>query len=82
MALTCLNCGNAGVLCNCTDESEMYEDVETFHIYIWPDDTWVLAEDYDEQEYSFMSDDFAIEELGGDWTEEDIETFVINFNKR
>ncbi len=49
---------------------------ETFHIHYWSCGTWCLAEDYDELEYAHMSDDYSIKELGGQWSNNDIDTYV------
>lgn len=39
-------------------------------IYLWPDGTWVLVEEFSPADYSHMSDDFELKTLTQDEYEE------------
>ena len=54
---------------------------ESSTIFIWPDDTWMYASDYEDIEMTHKSDDFAVKEISLDCDDECIEEIVIKYNK-
>ncbi len=51
-------------------------------IYIWPDDTWMYAENYEDIEQTHKSDDFATIEISAELDDEEIEELVYNYNRK
>lgn len=60
---------------------EVFVHEETFFVRIWPDDTWCYEEEYNEHDYSHMSDDYNIKEFGGDWTYDEVDIHVQELNR-
>ena len=47
-------------------------------VIVWPDGTWILADDHTEEEYRFMGDDFMEVYVDDEWTAEQIEEWLNN----
>ena len=49
-----------------------YTSVQMIPVYVWPDDTWLYAHEYNDVEDAWRGDDYTIKYFSGDATDEEV----------